>query len=238
VFKKILNCAVLVTLAITAPIVVEAADTPKTEKEKFSYAIGFQVGRSLKRDNITDVDVKSISQAISDVLTDAKLKISTEEMQAAIAAQQKKMLAARNAKGEKAKKAGDEFLAKNKKAKGVKTLASGVQYKVLKAGKGKKLEKTDTFEAHYEGSLLDGSVFDSSYKRDKPATFSLDGVIKGWQEILPMMKVGDKWKVWIPSDLAYGSRGAGNAIGPGETLVFDIELIKTKDKEAKESAKK
>ena len=237
-FKKILNCAVLVTLAITAPIVVEAADTPKTEKEKFSYAIGFQVGRSLKRDNITDVDVKSISQAISDVLTDAKLKISTEEMQAAIAAQQKKMLAARNAKGEKAKKAGDEFLAKNKKAKGVKTLASGVQYKVLKAGKGKKLEKTDTFEAHYEGSLLDGSVFDSSYKRDKPATFSLDGVIKGWQEILPMMKVGDKWKVWIPSDLAYGSRGAGNAIGPGETLVFDIELIKTKDKEAKESAKK
>jgi len=238
VFKKILNCAVLVTIAITAPIVVEAADTPKTEKEKFSYAIGFQVGRSLKRDNITDVDVKSISQAIADVLNDAKLKISTEEMQAAITAQQKKMLAARNAKGEKAKKAGEEFLAKNKKAKGVKTLASGVQYKVIKAGKGKKLEKTDTFEAHYEGKLLDGTVFDSSYKRDKPASFSLDGVIKGWQEVLPMMKVGDKWQVWIPSELAYGSRGAGNAIGPGETLVFDIELISTKDKAAKESPKK
>jgi len=228
VFKKILNCVAIVAMAISAPIVVEAADTPKTEKEKFSYAIGFQVGRSLKRDNITDVDVKFVGQAIADVLKDAKLKISTEEMQTAIAAQQKKMLAARGEKGEKAKKAGDAFLAKNKKAKDVKTLKSGVQYTVLKKGKGKQLSKTDTFEAHYEGKLLDGTVFDSSYKRDRPATFSLDGVIKGWQEVLPMMKVGDKWKVWIPSDLAYGSRGAGNAIGPGETLVFDIEVMSIK----------
>ena len=227
-FKKILNCAVLVTMAISIPIVVEAAGTPKTEKEKFSYAIGFRVGQSLKRDNITEVDEKFISQAISDVIKDAKLKITTDEMQAAIAAQQKKMLASRNAKGEKAKKAGEAFLAKNKKAKDVKTLDSGVQYKVLTKGKGKQLAKTDTFEAHYEGKLLDGTVFDSSYKRNRPATFSLDGVIKGWQEVLPMMKVGDKWTVWIPSELAYGSRGAGNAIGPGETLLFDIEVLSIK----------
>ncbi len=233
-FKNILNCAVLATIAVSAPIVVvEAADTPKTEKEKFSYAIGFQVGRSLKRDNITEVDVKFVGQAIADVLDDAKLKITTDEMQTAIAAQQKKMLAARSAKGEKAKKAGDAFLAKNKSVKGVKTLESGVQYSVIKEGKGKQLSKTDTFEAHYEGKLLDGSVFDSSYKRDRPATFSLEGVIKGWQEVLPMMKVGDKWKVWIPSELAYGSRGAGNAIGPGETLVFEIEVMAIKAKEEK-----
>ena len=236
-FKKILVCAGLIALPLTTVTVFADEKAPTTEKEKFSYAIGFQVGRSLKRDEIADVDVKQIAQAIEDVLKDAKLKISTEEMQSAIQAQQAKMMAARNAKGEKAKKAGESFLAKNKSAAGIKTLPSGIQYKVITEGKGAQLKKEDSFDAHYEGALLDGTVFDSSYKRGQPGTFSLNGVIKGWQEVLPMMKEGDKWKVWIPSDLAYGARGAGASIGPNETLVFDIELVKIKENKGAEAPK-
>ena len=137
-------------------------------------------------------------------------------------------MAERGAQGEKAKQAGEKFLAENKTKPGVKTLDDGIQYKIIKEGTGKKPTAESSVVAHYRGTLIDGTEFDSSYKRGEPATFPLNGVIKGWQEVLPMMADGSEWQVYIPSELAYGSRGAGANIGPNETLIFDIELIDVK----------
>lgn len=198
-----------------------------TDKQKFSYAVGVQIGTNLKRDGF-EVDVDVIRQAISDVMSGEKLKVSMEDMQQAVVAYQKAQAEVRQAKGEKAKVAGKEFLEKNKKAKGVQELESGIQYQVITEGKGQKPQATDTIVAHYRGTLIDGKEFDSSYSRGQPATFPINQVIKGWQEILPKMNVGSKWKVFIPSDLAYGERGAGANIGPNETLVFEIELLEIK----------
>ena len=160
------------------------------------------------------------------------MQVSMEEMQAAVMEMQKSQQAARQAKGEKAKKAGEDFLAANKKKKGVQTLKNGIQYKVIKKGKGAKPKASDSVVAHYKGTLIDGTEFDSSYKRGQPATFGVGQVIQGWQEVLPLMAAGSKWQVFIPSDLAYGPRGAGPNIGPNETLVFDIELLEVKAGEA------
>ena len=217
------GCALLTTL----PVLGMADTTPGTDHEKFSYAVGYQVAESLKRQG-AKIDLKSFYQAITDVMTDAKLKLSMQDMQGAVEKFQKQQMAERGAKGEAAKKAGEKFLAENKKKKGVITTASGLQYQVIKKGKGKKPTATDTVVANYQGALIDGTVFDSSYKRGEPATFALNKVIPGWQEILPMMSVGSKYKVFIPSELGYGARGAGNTIGPNETLVFDIELVDIK----------
>lgn len=205
-----------------------SADEIKTDEQKFSYAIGFQIGSSLKQQGLLNLDIKIVSQAIDDVLQNRDLKLSMEEMQAAFQARQKEMMAERQAEGEKAKAAGEKFLAENKKKAGVKTLDNGIQYKVLAQGKGKKPTLASSVVAHYRGTLINGKEFDSSYKRGEPATFPLNGVIKGWQEVLPMMAEGSKWQVWIPSDLAYGSNGAGGDIGPNETLIFEIELIEVK----------
>lgn len=223
-----------VTLLGFSFLIVGAASAAelKTTKQKYSYAIGFQIGTGLKRDN-ADVDVEAIKQGIMDVLSGSKTKVSMEEMQAAVMEFQKAQQAAAEAKGEKAKAAGEKFLADNKKKKGVKTLDSGLQYKVIKEGKGPKPQASDSVVAHYKGTLIDGTEFDSSYSRGQPATFGVNQVIKGWQEILPMMSTGSKWQVYIPSDLAYGPRGAGGKIGPNETLVFEIELLEVKSKDGK-----
>ncbi|MGD8640598.1 MAG: FKBP-type peptidyl-prolyl cis-trans isomerase [Gammaproteobacteria bacterium] len=205
---------------------VFAADY-KSDKEKYSYAIGFQIGNNLKRED-ADIDIDAIAQGIKDVISGADLKVNMEDMQAAVMKVQKEQQAKRQAKGESAKKEGAEFLAKNKKEKGVKELDNGIQYKILKKGDGAQPKPTDTIVAHYKGTLIDGKEFDSSYKRGQPATFAVNQVIQGWQEILPMMHTGSKWKVFIPSDLAYGERGAGANIGPNETLIFEIELLDIK----------
>ena len=205
-----------------------SADDIKTDDQKFSYAIGFQIGQNLKNQGLADVDVKALSQAVSDVLQGKDLKLSMEEMQQAVQAKQSKMMAARDAEGEKAKVAGEKFLAENKSKPGVKTLDNGIQYKVITEGNGAKPTAESSVVAHYRGTLIDGTEFDSSYKRGEPATFPLNGVIKGWQEVLPLMATGSKWQVFIPSELAYGTRGAGADIGPNETLIFDIELVEVK----------
>ncbi|WP_455207992.1 FKBP-type peptidyl-prolyl cis-trans isomerase [Kaarinaea lacus] len=199
----------------------------KTNKQKYSYAIGFQIGNNLKREG-AEVDVDAIAQGIKDVLSDAKLSVSMEDMQAAVLELQKQQQADRQARGDKAKKEGEEFLAKNKKEKGVVELPSGIQYKVIQEGKGEKPQATDTIVAHYKGTLIGGKEFDSSYKRGQPATFAVNQVIPGWQEILPMMPTGSKWQVFIPSEKAYGARGAGADIGPNETLIFEVELLEIK----------
>jgi FKBP-type peptidyl-prolyl cis-trans isomerase FklB len=222
---KMFAIAALSVLSLT----VSAADSKyKTQKERLSYAVGVQLGSSLKQQGITDIDAKVVGQAISDVMSGAKLKVSQQDMQAAVNTFQQEMVSKRQAAAKKEKAAGDAFRAKNKKRKGVKELPNGIQYEVLKAGKGAKPKVTDTVTVHYHGTLIDGKVFDSSVKRGSPATFPLNGVIKGWQEVLPLMETGAKWKVVIPPELAYGERGTGSAIGPNATLVFEIELLEIK----------
>jgi len=204
---------------------VMAADY-KSEKAKLSYAIGVTMANSLKQQKIDgDVDAKLIGEAIVDILGGKKLKVSQADQQAAMTAFQQKMMAKQKEAADGKKSAGDKFRAENKKRKGVTELPNGIQYEVLKDAKGDKPKKTDKVTVHYHGTLIDGTVFDSSTKRGKPASFPLNGVIKGWQEVLPLMSTGAKWKVVIPPELAYGPRGAGGSIGPNETLIFEIELI-------------
>jgi len=222
--KKLINPIFIIASLFLFATNAIAADY-KSEKAKLSYAIGVTMGNSLKQQNINEVDPKIIGKAIEDVMSGAKLKVSKEDMQAAMTAFQQKMLAKQKMAADAKKSLGDKFRADNKKRKGVKELANGIQYEVLKDGKGAKPAKTDKVTVHYHGTLINGTVFDSSVKRGKPASFPLNGVIKGWQEILPLMPIGAKWKVVIPPELAYGARGTGGAIGPNETLIFEIELI-------------
>jgi FKBP-type peptidyl-prolyl cis-trans isomerase FklB len=151
--------------------------------------------------------------------------LSQAEVQQAMMALQQSMSQKQQGKGADNKKAGEDFLAQNKTREGVKTLPSGLQYQVLQQGKGKSPAKTDKVTTHYHGTLIDGTVFDSSYERGQPATFPVNGVIAGWTEALQLMQEGAKWRLFIPSDLAYGARGAGDDIGPNAALIFDVELI-------------
>ncbi len=222
-FTKLLLIAITSLFAVHA---AHAADSkPTTDKEKFSYAIGFQIAQGFKRDSI-DIDTNAMSQAIKDVLTNTTPQLSVAEMRDAMETAQKKLLAQREEKGKKAKTDGEAFLAENKKKDGVITLPSGLQYKVLKSGKGEQPKADSSITAHYKGTLINGEEFDSSYRRNEPATFNVGLVIEGWQKILPLMHVGDHWQVVIPSGLAYGERGSGANIGPNETLIFEIELLK------------
>jgi FKBP-type peptidyl-prolyl cis-trans isomerase FklB len=197
----------------------------KSDKDRLSYTLGHQIGQSIKRDGL-DVDPAIMAQAIGHVLGDTKPTLTQQEMQAVMTASREKRMQALKDQAGKNLKAGQEFLAANKTKKDVVTLPSGLQYKVLKAGQGDKPKATDTVTVHYRGTLINGKEFDSSIARGQPATFPVNGVIKGWQEALPLMSVGSKWQAFIPADLAYGTHGAaGGAIGPNEALIFEIELI-------------
>jgi FKBP-type peptidyl-prolyl cis-trans isomerase FklB len=211
-------------MSLAAPA-ISAATELKNHKQKFSYSVGYRLALSFKAEGL-DVDPAAFSAAMKDALSDTKAALTTEEMQAALTAERDKQLKVLQEKVAENKKAGDKYRAENAKKKGVKSLDNGIQYKVITSGKGKQASAESEVTVHYRGSLINGTEFDSSYKRDKPATFGLTGVIKGWQEIVPMMKEGDKWEVVIPPELGYAEKGAGNAIGPGETLLFEIELIK------------
>lgn len=217
---------VLVTFAVSA-FAKEPEAVLKTDKQKFSYTVGFQLGQNLKRQNL-DVDPKIVAQGIEGALSGTASKLTTDEMHASIQAYQKKEQEKTEALAKKNLEAGQAFLEANKKKAGVVMLPSGLQYKVITEGKGKQPKATDTVVAQYRGTLINGTEFDSSYKRNQPATFPVNGVIKGWQEILPLMKEGSKWQVYIPADLAYGPRGARGAIGPNEVLIFDIDLLSVK----------
>lgn len=200
----------------------------KSNKDKASYGIGLNIGRSIKSEGF-DLNIDMVVQGIKDSLSDQKSQVSEEELRAALAAVEQEMVAVqaqrRKEQGEKNKKEGAAFLAANKNKPGVKTTESGLQYKVLKSGTGAKPKVTDKVTTHYRGTLIDGTEFDSSIARGEPATFPVSGVIRGWTEALQLMKVGDKWQLFIPSELAYGPRGAGGEIGPDAVLIFDIELL-------------
>ena len=206
-----------------------AASSLKSLKERSSYAIGVDIGHGLKGQGL-EVDTALLARGISDslagnkpLMSDKEIHDTMVELEKLVRAQQ---LDQRSKVAEKNKKEGDAFLAENKKREGVKTLASGLQYKVIREGKGATPKATDRVTTHYRGKLLDGTEFDSSYGRGEPATFPVNKVIAGWTEALQLMKEGDKWQLFIPGDLAYGPDGAGKDIPPNATLVFDIELLK------------
>lgn len=198
-----------------------------TQNQKFSYTIGYQMGVKLRASG-AEVDPAVFAQAIQDGLSGTEPKMTQDEMQAAFQAERQAKLDEQKAEAEANLKKGQEFLAQNKEKEGVKTLPSGVQYEVIEEGTGKTPAAEDTVEVHYRGTLIDGTEFDSSHSRGAPATFKADGVIPGFKEALTNMKEGAHWKVYIPADQAYGERGAGQAIGPNETLIFDLELLAVK----------
>lgn len=217
----------LIGLTCVAATATASPTHPKTDQEKFSYALGFRVAAGLRHDGI-ELDRRAFVQAINDVLENRQPRLSISDMQDALNRYRAKKIKEQAALAEKNAKAGEAFLAANKKKKGVVVLPSGLQYKIIKNGTGKRPQPTDTVRVNYTGKLINGKVFDSSARHGGPAEFQVNSVIKGWQEILPLMKTGAKWKVYVPADLAYGPRGAGGAIGPNETLIFDIELLSIK----------
>jgi len=202
-----------------------------SETNKASYSIGVQLGTQIAK--VKDmVNEDAIMKGFTDSLAGTELQLSPEDMQAAMQTFQQNMVAAQQAKQQalatSGKAEGDKFLADNKVKDGVKTTESGLQYKIITAGTGATPTATDTVVTHYTGTLVNGKVFDSSHKRNAPATFPVNGVIKGWTEALQLMKVGAKWQLVIPAELAYGERGAGASVGPNQVLIFEIELLEIK----------
>jgi FKBP-type peptidyl-prolyl cis-trans isomerase FklB len=203
----------------------------KSDKEKLSYSIGLDIGTNFKRQSV-EMDSKALAAGIADGLSGAKPALSEDEVKKVLADFQQqmrnRMAAAAQQTADENKKKGEAFLADNKKQKGVVTLPSGLQYKVIKDGKGAKPKATDTVSVHYRGTLIDGTEFDSSIKRGEPASFPVNEVIKGWTEAVQLMPVGSKWQLFIPSNLAYGDQAAGPQIGPNSTLIFEVELLEIK----------
>lgn len=207
-----------------------AADAPelKSDKEKLSYSIGMDIGEKLKQQSI-DVDTELLARGLKDRYGGGKTILTEDEARQAFTEFQKQQMAkqaeAMRILSEKNKADGEKFLAENAKKEGVKALPSGLQYKEITPGKGKSPKATDNVTTNYRGTLIDGTEFDSSYKRGQPATFPVSGVIPGWTEALQLMKEGGKWQLFVPPNLAYGERGAGREIGPNATLIFEVELI-------------
>lgn len=196
---------------------------------KVSYALGLGIGRQLQDLGGEDLNLEDFAQAVKDIYTGGELAIDEIEGQQMVIEYLQRRDAEKKAEqaaaGEVAKKAGEDFLKENSKKAGVVTLPSGLQYMVIKEGTGRSPKATDNVKCHYEGTLIDGTLFDSSKKRGEPATFPLNGVIKGWTEGVQLMKEGATYRFFIPYDLAYGANGAGSAIPPYAALIFDVELI-------------
>lgn len=199
--------------------------------DKISYALGIGIGRQLSQMGAADLNIDDFAQAIKDVIA-GDLKLGEAEAQQIVqeffAKQEEKQKAEAAEKGKAAKQDGEKYLTENSKKEGVITTASGLQYQVLREGNGQSPKATDTVECHYEGTLIDGTKFDSSYDRGQTATFPLNQVIAGWTEGLQLMKEGGKYRFFIPYELGYGERGAGASIPPFSTLVFDVELVSVK----------
>ena len=200
--------------------------------DKISYALGIGIGRQLAQMGASKLNIDDFAQAIKDVISNNDLKVSDKEAQELVqnffAEQEAKQNAEAEAHGKVAKDEGENFLAENGKKEGVITTASGLQYQILREGNGKSPKATDQVECHYEGTLINGTKFDSSYDRGQTATFPLNGVIAGWTEGLQLMQEGAKYRFFIPYTLGYGERGAGASIPPYAALVFDVELVAVK----------
>lgn len=216
-------------LGLVASSMQAAEEKPdlKDPKKRVSYSIGADIGNNFKRQDI-EIDAQALAAGLTDALagktalTEAEMKETLNNFRTELMS---KMETKQKAAGEKNLKEGEAFLAANAKKEGVKTTASGLQYKVMKSGNGPSPKKEDSVKVHYHGTLIDGTVFDSSVERGEPVTFGVSEVIPGWTEALQLMKVGDKWQLFIPSKLAYGERAAGPKISPNSTLIFEVELL-------------
>jgi FKBP-type peptidyl-prolyl cis-trans isomerase FklB len=201
----------------------------KTELDSLAYAIGVSVAGSVKSQGLSDINPDILARAIGDVLKNRPALLTPDQSNQALntyfTKKNEEMQRQAAEKAAQNKKAGEAFLEQNKKRSGVITTASGLQYEVVKMGEGPKPAATDRVKTHYHGTLIDGTVFDSSVQRGTPAEFPVNGVITGWQEALQLMPVGSKFKLYLPSEIAYGDRGAGQMIAPGAALVFEVELL-------------
>lgn len=230
--KLFVGMMMLVSLFLYVGVLDAADSSLKTPKDKVSYAVGAQIGADMKRQTV-DIDPAMLAKGLKDGFQGSKLLLTDQEMREALGGLQQQMAAKQAERmrelGAKNKQAGAAFLAENKKKEGVKVLPSGLQYKVAREGTGKAPKADDTVTVNYRGTLIDGTEFDSSYKRGESATFPVKGVIKGWTEALQLMKVGSKWQLFVPSELAYGEQPAGRVIGPNSTLIFEVELLAIKE---------
>lgn len=222
----------VVALGLVTTMTHAAVTSLTTDKDKLSYSIGADLGKNFKAQGI-EMNPEAFAQGMMDAVAGSQLLLTEQQIKDALTAFQKdimaKQIAQLNKQTELNKAKGDEFLSKNKTVAGVTTLPDGLQYKVIEMGSGKKPSKEDTVTVEYTGKLINGSVFDSSEKSGKPATFQVSQVIPGWTEALQLMPAGSTWEVYIPAALAYGARGAGRAIGPNETLIFKIKLVSVQD---------
>ncbi|MGR2738402.1 FKBP-type peptidyl-prolyl cis-trans isomerase [Billgrantia sp. Q4P2] len=222
--KTLLTSASLVALVAAAPFVLAA---PETEDERLSYSLGVAYGQSIAQE-YPDLDVEAFTDAIRDLIDGNDLAMEADEMAATLSKFQQDALAARQAEAEEMAELnlaeGQAFLAENAEREEVTTTDSGLQYEVLENGDGESPGPSSHVEVHYEGTLVDGTVFDSSFERGQPLSFRVDQVIEGWQEALQLMSVGDTWMLFIPPELGYGAQGQG-PIGPNETLIFRVELL-------------
>jgi FKBP-type peptidyl-prolyl cis-trans isomerase FklB len=215
---------------LASPHLYAAGPAPKleTQKDKESYSIGYQVGQSMKTDGV-EVDFEKVVQGLQDAFSNKEPRLSAEEMKKLIVDLKKKSREAQMRKIQeqvvKNAQESEKFLEENKKKEGVKTTESGLQYKLLREGDGISPKPEDFVKVHYRGTFIDGKEFDSSYVKGGPQKIQVDGVIKGWTEALPMMKVGSKWQLFVPPDLAYGKGGLGQRIPPNKVLVFEMELL-------------
>ncbi len=223
------NMKVIAVIPLFLIATVQAAEPMKLpdDKAKQSYTFGYQVGARLKG-QAQDMNAAIFARGVQDGMSGATPALTEEEMTTVARKYQEQVMQKRQAVAEENRKRGEAYLAGNRKKPGVRVLESGVQYKVIREGSGKSPKPTDTVTVNYRGTLINGTEFDSSYKRGQPATFPVNGVIPGWQQVLPLMKEGAKWEVVIPPNAAYGERGAGPLIGPNETLLFEIELLSVK----------
>src|SRR5437762_177296 len=213
--------------ALVLPVFGQEKSPPlKDQKDKFSYSIGLNIGSNLSKQKI-EINPDMVTAGIKDAIA-GKPQLTQDQVKEVMATFEKDMEQKQKAVGEKNAAEGAKFLEENKKKEGVKTTASGLQYKLIKEGTGAQPKATDTVTVNYRGTLINGTEFDSSYKRGEPATFPVNGVIKGWTEALQLMKAGSKYQLFIPPNLAYGERAVGPDISPNSTLIFDVELMSVK----------
>ena len=219
---KTINLIIISAMLLTTACSNNNYKAPETEEEKVSYSLAVNVASGIKQQGLSKIDINSLAKGFNDVLEGNELDITEEESMKILQDYFQKLSAE---KQEEANEKEQAYLTENAGKEGVITTESGLQYEILSSGNGKKPNTEDKVTVHYHGMLTDGTVFDSSVDRGEPASFPVNGVIPGWVEGLQLMSVGDKWKLTIPSNLAYGERGAGGVIGPGETLIFEVELL-------------
>ena len=228
VMSLAMSTAIAASTATDAATTAPSATSLTTDMDKLSYSIGADLGKNFKKQGI-DINPSAMAKGLQDGMTGSQLQLTEDQMKDVLARFQKDLIAKRSAdinkKAEENKTKGETFLNQNKTKDGVVTLPSGLQYKIITAGDGAKPAKDDSVTVEYTGTLIDGQVFDTTEKTGKPATFKVSQVIPGWTEVLQLMPAGSTWEVFVPAELAYGSRSVGGPIGPNETLVFKIHLL-------------